>query len=640
MATNETDIKVVIAAELRKQGFDKAQKATGGLEKSFKKLGLTIAGVFSAQKLAQFGKQSVKAFLDDEKAAARLSKTLSNLGLAFEDPRLKSYVQSLQTQTGILDDELRPALQALLTTTGSVTKSQELMALAIDTARGSGVDLQTVANDLAQAYIGNTKGLKKYNLGLTQTELKTKSFADLQEALNKQFGGQSAAYLNTYAGKVDLLKAAYTDLQETVGKSLVDAFARLSGDEGIGGAQKAIEDFGTAASDAINGLSILLVKIKKPIEDVLRVFNIDFGDLFKFGTLGILSEIGKADRLAPKPFQMGMSVSGASDLYTKQDKDRKKAEAAALARAKALAALQKKAELERIKREKEAQALKRAGTIFDMQNIQIVAAMQGKISDEQRLRLVALLAINNDMADAADKTTRAILAIQAPALQSLGITLSASDNATTIIEKLIKAQTQLVLVNGGITSLPKAKNPFEDWDAVMKNILSNLDAISVKIKTMPSAPSGVTASTTTSVTTPSGSTVTSTTSAIPSAAAALGISVPSGFENTSLASATNLLATARLEAQLTAIMDQFQATNDIRTLQYEAMQRLYPGSQYSGTITSDYNAFRAGERGDVIVNVNVAGNVTTETDLVEAIRDSLYGFQKQGGSILTGTVSI
>jgi hypothetical protein len=623
MAMNETDIKVVIAAELRKQGFDKAQKATGGLEKSFKKLGLTIAGVFSAQKLAQFGKQSVKAFLDDEKAAARLSKTLSNLGLAFEDPRLKSYVQSLQTQTGIVDDELRPALQALLTTTGSVTKSQELMALAIDTARGSGVDLQTVVNDLAQAYVGNTKGLKKYNLGLTQTELKTKSFADLQEALNKQFGGQSAAYLNTYAGKVDLLKAAYSDLQETVGKSLVDAFARLSGDEGIGGAQKAIEDFGTAASDAINGLSILLVKIKKPIEDVLRVFNIDFGDLFKFGTLGILSEIGKADRLAPKPFQMGMSVSGASDLYTKQDKDRKKAEAAALARAKALAALQKKAELERIKREKEAQALKRAGTVFDMQNIQIVAAMQGKISDEQRLRLVALLAINNDMADAADKTTRAILAIQAPALQSLGITLSASDNATTIIEKLIKAQTQLVLVNGGITSLPKAKNPFEDWDSVMKNIISNLDTIATKIKNMPSASTTTTATSTTSISTPSGTTTT-----------------------TSIAAPTGLGAVARGEyprvAEIAAavLASNYAPDQVTAALGMGAVSR----GEYSAYIPTPYSAgmggFGRGEYGAPTVVVNVAGNVTTESDLVESIRDSLYNFQKSGGLINIESVAI
>ena len=42
MALTESEIKVIIAAEVRKAGFDKANKATTGLEKSFKKLGKKI----------------------------------------------------------------------------------------------------------------------------------------------------------------------------------------------------------------------------------------------------------------------------------------------------------------------------------------------------------------------------------------------------------------------------------------------------------------------------------------------------------------------------------------------------------------------------------------------------------------------
>ena len=47
MAMTESDIKIVIAAELKKQGFDKAQKATSNLENSFKKLGKTVGSVFA-----------------------------------------------------------------------------------------------------------------------------------------------------------------------------------------------------------------------------------------------------------------------------------------------------------------------------------------------------------------------------------------------------------------------------------------------------------------------------------------------------------------------------------------------------------------------------------------------------------------
>jgi hypothetical protein len=120
----------------------------------------------------------------------------------------------------------------------------------------------------------------------------------------------------------------------------------------------------------------------------------------------------------------------------------------------------------------------------------------------------------------------------------------------------------------------------------------------------------------------------------------VGIGIPAGFENTSLASDANLLSSARYQAQQNAIMEQFAFTNNLRAAQYEAMQRLYPGRQVSDTMTSDYQSFRSGERGDIIVNVSVAGNVTTETDLVEAIRDSLYNFQKSGGLINIETVAI
>jgi len=40
------------------------------------------------------------------------------------------------------------------------------------------------------------------------------------------------------------------------------------------------------------------------------------------------------------------------------------------------------------------------------------------------------------------------------------------------------------------------------------------------------------------------------------------------------------------------------------------------------------------------VIVNVQGSVTTQGDLVEAITDSLYKYQKSGKSILVGSVQL
>ena len=663
MALTETDIKIIIAAELKKQGFDKAQKATSGLEKSFKKLGLAVTAAFSVQQVVAFGKASLKAFEEDQKAATRLAQTLKNLGLGFEDPRIQTYIANLERTSGVLDDQLRPALQSLLTTTGSVTTSQKLLATAIDVSRGSGEDLVTVANDLAQAYVGNTKGLKKYNLGLTQTELKGKSFNDLMTILNSQFAGQNAAYLETYAGKMDALNVAFANAQETIGKGLADAFILLAGDNGIGAATSAMEEFAQKTSDAIVGVATLINKLNTSFptlggKSILETLYAAAGG----GFIDALAKIGKEQRIAPKPFTTPMSISGATDTMARQDAARKKAEADAAKRAKALAALQTKVAKDQLAKEKATQQLKRAGTVFDMENIQIVAALQGKVTEEQRLRLLALLAINNDMADAADKLTQAILAVQTPAFNMLGITISASDNATTVVEKLIKAQTQLFLLAGGIKDIPKAKNPFEDWDAVMKSIIANLDAISKRIREMPTIGSGGGA--------PSGggggSSGNSGTGGDNSGNSGIGgsggntgvggtgastfvpsygnqMQIPIGFENTSLATDVNMLASMRYEAMYQDIKTTNALTNNLAAARYEAM---YQAIKTQNQQTNDLAAARyaAMQRyyapSTPTVVVNVAGNVTTERDLVTSITDSLYEFQRSGGDIRLSAVAI
>jgi hypothetical protein len=132
--------------------------------------------------------------------------------------------------SGVTDDQLRPSLQRLLQTTGSVTKSTELLTQALDISRGSGVDYETVVNDLTMAYVGQTRGLRKYSLGLSQAELKTMSFADVQEKLTKQFSGANAQYLTTYAGKMGILSNAASEATENIGKGLVESLSLLGGD--------------------------------------------------------------------------------------------------------------------------------------------------------------------------------------------------------------------------------------------------------------------------------------------------------------------------------------------------------------------------------------------------------------------------
>jgi hypothetical protein len=610
--SSSSNILVNIIGEFKKKGFDDASKASKGLGKTFDNLGKKLAAAFSVAAVMKFAKVSLNAFKEDQAAAFKLTQTLKNLGMAFEDPQVQAFIKSLEQQTGVLDDQLRPAMGRLLQTTGSFTKSQQLLALAIDVSRGSGQSLETVVSDLTRAFIGQTRGLTKYNLGLTTAELKTANFSDLQTKLNKQFSGQNAAYLQTYAGQLSLINVGYANMTESIGEGLVDAFGMLAGDSGIQGATAAMEEFGTISADVIRGVGSLLGEVTQAFagEGGLQQM-LDFaarsGNPLAQALAG-LQERGAANRPLMFP-RLGVGEPG---LLAQREKLEKEAEA----RAKRLAALQAKSERERVKREKEAQKreretqmLKRAGTVFDMENIQIVAALQGRIDENQRLRLTALLAINTQNAEAAEKLSLAVLATNAAALESVGVIIKAGDNVTDVIFKLINAQAALSLVKLGVASIPKAKNPFEDWPDVMSNILNQIKKINAELNKVPAlSAGGVT-------TTPGGAAQVAETA---SAAVAQAEGRASGMIFSP--SGTPFVVPSNVGAA---------ALDDPRMF-VEAFSNVLSNPQLNWQAVGDTYE----------TNVNVYGSVTSDADLVEMITNEIYKAQKSGKGILLNSVAI
>ena len=447
-------IRIDIASEFKDKGFKQAEKATGTLQSNLKNLGKTLVGVLSVREVYQFGKAAVKAFGDDEQAATRLSQTLGNLGLAFEDARVKSFLSDLEATSGVLDDQLRPAFQSLLTSTGSVTKAQELLGLSLDVAAGSGVDVVSVAGDLSKAYIGNTRSLAKYNTGLTKAELQTMAFADVQAVLAKQFAGQNAAYLDTYSGKVTILNVAYANMQETIGKGLVDAFQILSGKNGIGGGVTAMDSFGDSVANSERGIAKLIAAFKS-LDSYLPMVK-EFGTAFlKEGNIfGAFAEIGK---VKPAPFKTPMSVSGSTDAQVKIDRARAKAEADAAKRAKELLALTKKsvkAQEALNKKKKEEGILGQIAQRFDLERVQIAAALGGQINEVERIRLELMQAILDE------DVKRAII----------------------LEGQLIKAESaakELALLLDSLDTL--VGDPFADWPGTITKIQGLLKQLNIKI---------------------------------------------------------------------------------------------------------------------------------------------------------------
>lgn len=440
-----SDIKVgIIADDKTSKGIKSAQKNIGNLDGSVKNLAKTFASVFAAQKVIAFGKAAAQAFMEDQKSATLLANTMKNLGLQFANPQIETFIGKLSAAAGVADDVLRPAMQKLLTTTGSVVNSQKMLANAIDISRGSGVELGTVVQDLANAYVGNTKGLKKYNLGLTQAELKTKSFAQVQEALNAQFSGSSAAYLDTYAGKMEILATAAGEAKETIGKGLIDALAKLSGGSTVEDAVKNIDSIAGAINGVTNAVATAIGKLVKlyKIIDFITSFGGITGDKGK-----IAQQVQKSKEYERKRLEIlknsARSSSPAGSYQRTQAS--KSAETAAAKRAKELAAATKA----QTKAIKDQTKLKKAQGVFDLEQIQLVAALQGKLSEQEKLRAEAQLALLSGNEALATKLTNQILLAQ---------------DSTGKLSKFL-------------SELPNAKNPFAYLDDYLKSLKEKIDSL-------------------------------------------------------------------------------------------------------------------------------------------------------------------
>jgi hypothetical protein len=289
------NVVIDIAAEYTgNKAFKQAETATQKLEKSVAKLGKQLAGVFAASKLYAFGKQSVKAFAADEKAARSLALALANTGNAFASIEVEKFIGDLQRATGVLDDNLRPAFRTLLTATGDVKKSQDGLALALDIAAGTGKDLGAVSMALAKAYGGQTTALSRLGAGLSKATLASGDLDLITSELTKKFSGQALAAAEGYSGAIAKLTVASNNAKEIIGKDLLDAMQMVAGEEGIGGATTAMESFATQIGNAIYGIGVLTKAIKS-------IPGAGFiGDVLAAGTqisgIGLLSRLGASSK--------------------------------------------------------------------------------------------------------------------------------------------------------------------------------------------------------------------------------------------------------------------------------------------------------------------------------------------------------
>jgi hypothetical protein len=237
MATGNRTLKLSILADVDdlKKKLGEADNAVESNASKIAEFGKKAAAAFAVAAAAavaygtKLAVDGVKSAIEDEQAQLRLAAALKTATGA-TDAQIKAteeYIRSTQLATGITDNDLRASFQRLSVSTKDTAQSQKLLNLAIDISKGTGKELSTVVEALSKGYEGQDTRLVRLGIGITQADAKAMDFTETTKVLTNLYGGAAAANAETFQGRIDRLKQAFSEAQEEIGYRLLPFVERF-----------------------------------------------------------------------------------------------------------------------------------------------------------------------------------------------------------------------------------------------------------------------------------------------------------------------------------------------------------------------------------------------------------------------------
>jgi hypothetical protein len=226
----------------------------------------------------------------------------------------------------------------------------------------------------------------------------------------------------------------------------------LGKDDSVANLATDMQDAAKYTADVVTGIGAIIDEVNNKVpqggllQKLFGTLPLPTRSLLKgvFGITDILAGAGQSTTAKKGTFNFGVGGgAGVSDASRVNAAAAKKAEDLARKRAKELALLTAK----QTKAIKEQTALQKAGTLFDLEQTSIIAALKGKISDDERKRLELQLALLTGN----------------------------TKEASILAGELGKSQGLTAGLIAYLKDLPNAKNPFSAWAAY-------LDAIEAQVK--------------------------------------------------------------------------------------------------------------------------------------------------------------
>jgi hypothetical protein len=450
-----------------KKAFKEADTTLIKLTKSVKRLGLAAGVAFTARAAVNFAKSSVKASLLASAQQERLAKLLTvTTGASAQQIDILTQQANMLERLGVVSATSVAQVQSQLATFDlQILTISKLTPAILDYvtaekgATASAAEFKSLTNGLAQALNGNFASLTKTGFVLDEVTKKTISTgteseraAAIVKVLDSTYKNFNATLRDTPQGQFQLLANAAEKAKVIIGTGLVDAMKKAFGNGDIEDAADNIVRMADAGATLINWVGTAVGLFAKLVSLTDKI------------TPGYRVEKAKADKLKKAPYdpQSGnlpdmsaaslelIKKSRKADILYRRNVIKLNKEALKLEKKKT-AELKARAAIEKANR-----ALDFAGTIFDLDKIQLYAALQGRITEDDRNRLnlkLLLLNAENQTGEALNKSAQ---------------------EATLLSQKILMNNGLVMTYDGLIKNLAKAKNPFEGFDDYLQDLLNKL----------------------------------------------------------------------------------------------------------------------------------------------------------------------
>lgn len=216
----------ILAQDRASRAFRSAGTGAQTLTGKMKGLGSALGIGLGTAAIVKFGKDSLTAFGESQRATVELQNALKlNPKLAGESiTSFQRLASAIQSKTAADDESVVSGAAVLANFNLTGAQIRGMLPLVVDFARKTGRDVPEASKLIGKALLGNMRALKDLGIEYKLTGDPATDFANITDLLRSKVGGFAEKEATTLPGKLAMMQNRMNDLQEVAGKKLVQAF--------------------------------------------------------------------------------------------------------------------------------------------------------------------------------------------------------------------------------------------------------------------------------------------------------------------------------------------------------------------------------------------------------------------------------